>query len=47
MDGSECLLCIAPQCAETFLSAVERRLARETAGRLREIFENSTTGGQG
>ena len=46
MDGSECLLCIAPQCAETFLSTVERRLARETAGRLREIFENSTTGGQ-
>ena len=47
MDGSECLLCIAPQCAETFLSAVERRLSPEIAGRLREIFESSTTGGQG
>ncbi len=47
MDGSECLLCIAPQCAETFLSAVERRLSREIGGRLREIFESSTTGGQG
>ncbi len=46
MDGSECLLCIAPPCAETFLSAVERRLTKETAGRLREIFESSTTGGQ-
>jgi hypothetical protein len=46
MDGSECLLCIAPQCAETFLTAVERRLTRETAGRLREIYENSTTGGR-
>ena len=39
-DGSECLLCIAPECAETFLGAVERRLAKETAERLREIFEN-------
>ena len=47
MDGSECLLCIAPQCAETFLSAVERRRSRETAGRLREIFDSSTTCGQG
>jgi hypothetical protein len=47
MDGSECLLCIAPQCAETFLSAVERRLSRDTAGRLREIFDSSTTGGHG
>lgn len=47
MDGSECLLCIAPQCAETFLSAVERRLSPEIAGRLREIFDSSTTGGQG
>jgi hypothetical protein len=46
-EDIQCLLCIAPQCAETFLSAVESRLARETAGRLREIFENSTTGGQG
>ena len=46
MDGSECLLCIAPECAETFLDAVERRLAKETTGRLREIFESSTTGGQ-
>lgn len=42
MDGSECLLCIAPECAETFLGAVERRLAKETAGKLREIFDSST-----
>ena len=42
MDGSECLLCIAPQCAETFLDAVDRRLSPETAGRLREIFESTT-----
>jgi hypothetical protein len=42
MDGSECLVCIAPQCAETFLSAVDRRLSPETAGRLREIFESTT-----
>jgi hypothetical protein len=42
MDGSECLLCIAPQCAETFLDAVERRLSPVTAGRLREIFESTT-----
>ena len=47
MDGSECLLCIAPQCAETFLDAVNRRLTRATAGRLREIFESTTAGGQG
>ena len=46
MDGSECLLCIAPQCAETFLDAVDRRLSPATAGRLREIFE-STTGYKG
>ena len=44
MDGSECLLCIAPQCAEVFLDAVERRLSPEIAGRLRELFENVTTG---
>lgn len=44
MDGSECLLCIAPQCAKIFLDAVERRLSPEIAGRLREIFENVTTG---
>jgi hypothetical protein len=42
MDGSECLLCIAPRCAETFLDAVDRRLSPETAGRLREIFESIT-----
>jgi hypothetical protein len=42
MDGSECLLCIAPQCAETFLDAVDRRLSPVTAGRLREIFESTT-----
>jgi hypothetical protein len=42
MDGSECLLCIAPQCAETFLNAVDRRLSPEIAGRLREIFESTT-----
>jgi len=42
MDGSECLLCIAPQCAETFLDAVEKRLSPVTAGRLREIFESTT-----
>jgi hypothetical protein len=42
MDGSECLLCIAPQCAETFLDAVDRRLSPETAGRLRDIFESTT-----
>jgi hypothetical protein len=42
MDGSECLLCIAPQCAKTFLDAVDRRLSPETAGRLREIFESIT-----
>jgi hypothetical protein len=41
MDGSECLLCIAPQCAETFLGAVDRRLSRAMAGRLREIFEST------
>lgn len=46
MDGSECLLCIAPPCAETFLDAVDRRLSPETAGKLREIFE-STTGYRG
>ncbi|OPX80370.1 MAG: hypothetical protein A4E45_00116 [Methanosaeta sp. PtaB.Bin039] len=46
MDGSECLLCIAPQCAQTFLDAVERRLTRQIAGRLREIYESSTTGQQ-
>jgi hypothetical protein len=40
MDGSECLLCIAPQCAETFLDSIERRLSPLTAGRLREIFES-------
>ena len=44
MDGSECLLCIAPQCAEVFLDAAERRLSPEIAGRLRELFENVTTG---
>lgn len=44
MDGSECLLCIAPQCAEVFLIAVERRLSPDIAGRLRELFENVTTG---
>jgi len=44
MDGSECLLCIAPQYAEVFLDAVERRLSPEIAGRLRELFENVTTG---
>jgi hypothetical protein len=44
MDGSECLLCITPQCAEIFLDAVERRLSPEIAGRLREVFENITTG---
>ncbi|MFZ3049371.1 MAG: hypothetical protein WBH08_04965 [Methanothrix sp.] len=44
MDGSECLLCIAPLCAEVFLDAVERRLSPEIAGRLRELFENVTTG---
>lgn len=44
MDGSECLVCIAPQCAEVFLDAVERRLSVGTAGRLRELFENVTTG---
>ena len=44
MDGSECLLCIAPQCADVFLDAVERRLSPEIAGRLRELFENVTTG---
>jgi hypothetical protein len=44
MDGSECLLCIAPQCADVFLDAVERRLSPETSGRLRELFENVTTG---
>ncbi len=42
MDGSECLLCILPQCAETFLDAVDRRLSPVTAGRLREIFESTT-----
>ena len=42
MDGSECLLCIAPQCAETFLDAIERRLSPLTSGRLREIFESTT-----
>ncbi|OPY55019.1 MAG: hypothetical protein A4E49_00740 [Methanosaeta sp. PtaU1.Bin112] len=42
MDGSECLLCIAPQCAETFLDAIEKRLSPRTAGRLREIFESTT-----
>ncbi len=42
MDGSECLLCIAPQCAETFLDTVEKRLSPVTAGRLREIFESTT-----
>jgi len=42
MDGSECLLCIAPQCAETFLDAVDKRLSPDTAGRLREIFESTT-----
>lgn len=44
IDGSECLLCIAPQCAEAFLDAVERRLSPETSGKLRELFENVTTG---
>ena len=44
MDGSECLLCIAPQCANIFLDAVERRLSPETSGRLRELFGNLTTG---
>ena len=44
MDGSECLLCIAPQCAEIFLNTVERRLSPEISGRLRELFENVTTG---
>jgi len=42
MDGSECLLCIAPQCAKTFLDAVDRRLSPGISGRLREIFESTT-----
>ncbi|MBN1235539.1 MAG: hypothetical protein JW999_05745 [Methanotrichaceae archaeon] len=42
MDGSECLVCIAPQCAKTFLKAVDRRLSPETAGRLQDIFESIT-----
>lgn len=41
MDGSECLLCIAPQCAETFLDVVDRRLSPAIAGRLREIYEST------
>lgn len=41
MDGSECLLCIAPQCAETFLDVVDRRLPPAIGGRLRETYEST------
>jgi hypothetical protein len=41
IDGSECLLCIAPQCAETFLDVIDRRLAPSIAGRLREVYEST------
>jgi len=43
LDSSECLLCISPEAAGTFLDLLEERVSGDTAKRTREQH-NSATG---
>jgi hypothetical protein len=42
LDGSECLLCISPEYARTFLDALKENLSGEMAERIRELYRSST-----